>query len=332
MGLLRDLFQGESVLVRDYSKTRYGSRKILLIAMAVGQKYQKIAEGLSLVGIDLAPSPSSIDWSKTSDMSSLPRISAAKLDIAVHYAIAVMEKSVYYDSRFSMSKKMRDAKVWEHVGGDGQDVIEAGDSHCLGKEDLHNIYAIKEVGETKLSDTQISEKFYRKLMTGWEYFSLWWNCHDLAIRLAYLIVSDKSNEPQSPRRFLAKLLVRLKNDMLQAVRHAISIGHGAILPCIGGIMTFGAFFLPVVSATWIAILLGVQCLEEVGTQGMDKCREYIKRLQEDFPSLDELHKGLYKELSKEERRTPSTERIRTSTSNVSRSRNSRLVSSRSSKP
>jgi len=174
MGLLRDLFQGESVLVRgirghdppkrlnanltkDYSKTN-GSRKILLIAMAVGQKYQKIAKGLSLVGIDLAPSPSSIDWSKTSDMSSLPRISAAKLDIAVHYAIAVMEKSVYYDSRYSMSKKMRDATVWEHVGGDGQDVIEAGDSHCLGKEDLHNIYAIKEVGETKLSDTQISEK------------------------------------------------------------------------------------------------------------------------------------------------------------------------------
>jgi hypothetical protein len=109
------------------------------------------------VGIDLSPKPTNINWSDEYDMRKLPRISRTGFDIAVHYAVVVMKKSVYHDEEKTLEEKMRSARLWEHVGGDAPELTKQGGRE-LRPEDLETIYAIEEVGETKYSEEEISRK------------------------------------------------------------------------------------------------------------------------------------------------------------------------------
>jgi hypothetical protein len=110
------------------------------------------------MGADLSPKPTDINWSGEYDMRKLPRISRTGFDIAVHYAVAVMKKSVYHDEKKTLSQKMLSARLWEHRGGDAAELMELGDARGLELEDLETIYAIEEVGDTKYSNKEISEK------------------------------------------------------------------------------------------------------------------------------------------------------------------------------
>ncbi len=110
------------------------------------------------MGIDLSPKHTNINWSVKYDMKELPRISGTKFDIAVHYAVVVMKKSVYYDKERTPSQKMLSARLWEHGGGNAPELTDLGDARGLEQGELKTIYAVEVVGETKYSDRQISEK------------------------------------------------------------------------------------------------------------------------------------------------------------------------------
>lgn len=234
-----------------------------------------------------------------------------------------MKKSVYRDKDKSLSQKMLSARLWEHGGGNAPELVEQGDARGLDPDELKTIYAVEEIGETKYSDNEISTKckslwrvcftesirlipqiVYRKLMADWQYFALWWNCHDLAIRLAYLIVANNSPKAKESERILTQFLINLKKSLIDRVlKRASQLGWKAILTCFVGIGVLGAIFPPaaageaVLFATWCAALFGDKTVEDMVTEGQSQFADYNERLQRDFPSLETLHRNLFRGLA-----------------------------------
>jgi hypothetical protein len=177
-------------------------------------------------------------------------------------------------------------------------------------------------------------------MSRWKYFPLWWNCHDLAIRLAYLIIANKSSKAEKSERILTHFLISLKKSLIdRVVKKAEQFGWKAVVSCWVGIGILGLLFPPAavgetaLFVTWCATLFGAQAIRNKVTEGSSEFAIYNERLQHDFPSLATLHRKLSKGLSElaEERREDEShaskrrpvEGISTWSSGISSSRSNR---------
>jgi len=176
-------------------------------------------------------------------------------------------------------------------------------------------------------------------MSGWQYLPFWWNCHDFAIRLAYLMVTDNGDESQGSKNLLAHFLVQIKRSMILLVRKAIRVGNMAIVSCFAGIAILGSIFPPALPGsaalftTWCVTLFGVQKMQDIVMEGTSEFEEYNKKLQQCFPSLGKLHEKLRTGLSKMINEHSSVAKTDTTSRSVPGSRSrAKNLKSRISKP
>ncbi|PYH95592.1 hypothetical protein BO71DRAFT_473667 [Aspergillus ellipticus CBS 707.79] len=147
-----------------------------------------------------APPP--IDWSSCKN-SALPSL-MSQLKFTTHYAVCVIDAEIWDNESWTLRQKFLSATFWDHPG---KNMLGSLRSKTSGtdrqRRELSNegtswsdsmiaeIVSGDEIGVTGMSDEAISKGIalvYTNLLKGWRYMSVFWNCHDFAIRLGHLII------------------------------------------------------------------------------------------------------------------------------------------------
>lgn len=215
-------------------------------------------------------------------------------------------------------QKFRGARFWDHPG-DYTMMAPLGSSRsnssaipaCLNAcrvwsdEDLCNIDSGEVIGRTDMSDEEITrgmsgweDHFFERaksectdyidLRQDWTYMPVFWNCHDLAIRLAYIIVR--------PSMDVIMILKRLMMSLRQACYKEINWSSTAGKVCIGG---WGAAAIGGLASVPPLAIAGVGVFMVGWTVGFfggfavsakEKARyQFMIKLEEKFPQLKSLH-------------------------------------------
>lgn len=133
-------------------------------------------------------------------------------------------------------------------------------------------------------------------MSDWDYNALWWNCQDMAIRLAYLLVPSNSWWLETTLRSLKRTtLEHCRSVVNQSSATGVSaFTFGCVLAAILG----GPLAAPIALTgfgTFMATSLGTIGSRELhphhirGLDGVTKSRQNMERM---FPSLRLLHERM----------------------------------------
>ncbi|OCK84847.1 hypothetical protein K432DRAFT_422257 [Lepidopterella palustris CBS 459.81] len=184
---------GEYVKENDSESTskEIKTQIVFLVTTPMGKSFESIVQALG----NKPPLSVPIDW-MSHDNRALPQITS-RVRFATHYALCLISREIWLDDSLTLLDKFKEAKFWDHPG-DSTGSTSSGSSRsdrvqydneckCWPAEHIVEIDSAQEIGETTKPDKEVS-KVYRTLRRGWIYLPLWWNCHDLAIRLAYLLV------------------------------------------------------------------------------------------------------------------------------------------------
>ncbi|KAK9443979.1 hypothetical protein VB005_02505 [Metarhizium brunneum] len=128
------------------------------------------------------------------------------------------------------------ARRWEHAGwarsgssisgtsnsgpsaNGSSKVGRAGRCEQWNEKSVESIQAVQKLGEVERTDDDISHQVFDPLFQDWEYYPVWWNCQDFAIRLAYLLL--KANKEA------CETLVRLAREFRQQIVERIAEVRG----------------------------------------------------------------------------------------------------------
>ncbi|KAF3404839.1 hypothetical protein DPV78_003422 [Talaromyces pinophilus] len=207
-------------------------RVVLLVTAPLGESFRSIIRSTGY-----HPPPSlQVDWERHEN-SALPDL-AARLKFTTHYALCIIDREIWEDTSKSLLKKFQSAKFWDHPG---DSTIMAPSTSSRSDfsmkptslnacrvwidKDIKSIDSGEEVGRTNMSDEEISE-VYAGLRQDWHYMPVFWNCHDLAIRLAHLIVPLSMD--------VVMFLQNLMDSLRQAYHREINWDSTAAKACVGG--------------------------------------------------------------------------------------------------
>jgi len=128
-----------------------------------------------------------VNWDSTSEPdSSIPRITDY-LSFDKHYAVGVMDRKDWGDSKLTLLEKFTRAHFWEHRGPSSEP--RAGGA--WDEKDIQSIQSLQFLGGCYKSDEIISKDYSSRLLEKWAYLPVWWNCQSFATRLAFLLVESK---------------------------------------------------------------------------------------------------------------------------------------------
>ena len=214
-----------------------GQQVVLLVTTPVGESFQSIARA---TGSKLPCYPP-VDWSSYTN-TALPDL-ASRLKFTTHYALCVIDRNIWESTHMSLLEKFRRARFWDHPGDytmmalstSSKSDSSVGPVHmnaCIlwRDEAIGNIESGEEIGRTDLSDEEITRGIsgytalyasnansgvivYREFRKDWTYMPVFWNCHDLAIRLAYIIVEPS----MEVLKFLKRLMILLRQAYYEEV-------------------------------------------------------------------------------------------------------------------
>jgi hypothetical protein len=139
------------------------------------------------------------------------------------------------------------------------------------------------------SEAKSGHTVYTELRRDWTYMPIFWNCHDLAIRLAHIIVQ--------PSTRVIRGLKDLMLSLQQAYHTEINWSEKAGNACVGG---WGAAFVGGVAAVPPLIVAGA-CVFMAGwsvvffgsfvhTSKLRTRYKFMIKLEERFPQLRSLHR------------------------------------------
>ncbi|QYT05318.1 hypothetical protein H0G86_012214 [Trichoderma simmonsii] len=268
-----------------------GRRVVLLVTAPVGLSFELIFRWTGFQ----APQSPPIDWS-SHENSALPDL-ASRLKFTTHYALCVIDCNIWESTSVSLLEKFKEARFWDHPGDytmmapsrssrSNSSGIPVSANACViwDEEDIRYIDSGEVIGRTDMSNGEITRD-YRKLRQDWKYMPVYWNCHDLAIRLAYIII-------------------RPSVDVLRTLKELMRLLHRACYNEIGWEST--AVFKVAVSG-WTATALGMiasappliiagagvyMVAWSVGFFGGLKQGtryQFMIKLEEKFPQLKSLH-------------------------------------------
>ncbi|ORY06248.1 hypothetical protein BCR34DRAFT_35871 [Clohesyomyces aquaticus] len=272
-----------------------GRRVVLLITTPVGQSFQSIARA---IGRQPPPSPH-VDWSSFEN-SALPDLKS-RLKFTTHYALCVIDCDLWDGNSLSLLDKFRSARFWDHPGDktmsassqssrSNSSMKPANLNACVTWNDAHIIQTEsgEEIGRTDKSDDEITQ-VYRELRRDWTYMPVFWNCHDLAIRLAHIILP--------PSMGVIRVLKSLMHSLRQAYHKEIDWSKTAGKTCMGG---WGAAAVGGVTAVPPLLAAGVCVFVAGWSVGFfggfvhnSKLRTryaFMIKLEERFPQLKSLHR------------------------------------------
>ncbi|KAH7028134.1 uncharacterized protein B0I36DRAFT_351556 [Microdochium trichocladiopsis] len=267
--------------------------QVLIVQSPLGDSFKSISNALAWPSRALGDIQSHIDWD-LSDTQTLPPITA-ELRFVRHYALCLVPKGVWNRDDLTRLEKIQQAWVWEHTGKKA----ELRDPTRLAREVIQKIDAVQDIGETQLNpDAEVI--VYQRLFCAWgPYHPLFWNCHDLAIRLAYVILGESAGE------LLRELLGSLKRVVGSVLQEATSISLGA-LHLISAATMGNAYRLVIrqyelANAVHIALYALYKKASGAPTDEADEdsargqaeppCRRSI-HLEQVFPELGRLHEVL----------------------------------------
>ncbi|KAF5602439.1 uncharacterized protein FSUBG_7746 [Fusarium subglutinans] len=245
-----------------------------------------------------APPSTEIDWS-SHENSALPDL-ASRFRFTTHYALCVMDRELWESTSVSLLQKFRGARFWDHPGDftmmspsrssrSNSSMRPAIFNACIpwSDGDIENIDSGEVIGQTDMSNKEITRD-YTALREDWTYMPIFWNCHDLAIRLAYIIVR--------PSRHVIRVLKRLMILLRQACHKEIKWDHTAGNVCVGGwgVAALGgmASVPPLAMVGFGVFMVGwsVGFFGGIAVHVKEKARyEFMNKLEEKFPQLKFLH-------------------------------------------
>ncbi|KAH6722783.1 hypothetical protein BKA61DRAFT_585261 [Leptodontidium sp. MPI-SDFR-AT-0119] len=271
-----------------------GQRVVLLVTTPVGESFQSIARA---TGFRPLQSPR-VNWS-SHENSALPDL-ASRLKFTTHYALCVIDREIWEKTSVSLLEKFRRARFWDHPGDytmmapsrSSQSNSCVGPAHLNAcriwcDADIGNIESGQEIGQTDTSDEEIS-RVYMELRQDWTYMPVFWNCHDLAIRLAHIIVPPSVNVT----RFLKVLIVLLRRAYNKEVNwfstaEKVSIGGWAAAG-VGGVAA-----VPPLAVAGVGVFMVGWSVGFFGgfmEVSKEKTRHnFMIKLEERFPQLRSLH-------------------------------------------
>ncbi|KAF4953182.1 hypothetical protein FGADI_6157 [Fusarium gaditjirri] len=155
------------------------------------------------------------------------------------------------------------------------------------EEGKRNIDSGEVIGQTDMSDEDITRD-YTALRQDWTYMPVFWNCHDLAIRLAYIIVQ--------PSIDVVRILKRLMRSLRQACYKEIKWDSTAGNVCVGGwgVAALGGLAsVPPLAMAGVAVFMigwSVGFFGGFAVSAKEKARyRFMIKLEEKFPQLKSLH-------------------------------------------
>ncbi|KID81288.1 hypothetical protein MGU_11349 [Metarhizium guizhouense ARSEF 977] len=146
---------------------------------------------------------------------------------ASHLSVSLVDADAWENADLSLLETFKAARRWEHGGwvssgssisgtsnGGSSNVGRAGRCEQWNEKSVESIQAIQKLGEVERTDDDISHQVFDPLFKDWEYYPVWWNCQEFAIRLAYLLL--KANKEA------CETLVRLAREFWQQIIERIT--------------------------------------------------------------------------------------------------------------
>ncbi|KAF4499914.1 hypothetical protein FAGAP_3915 [Fusarium agapanthi] len=154
---------------------------------------------------------------------------------------------------------------------------------------IWNIDSGEVIGQTDMSDEEITRDF-TALREDWTYMPIFWNCHDLAIRLAYIIVR--------PSIHVIQILQGLMISLDQACGKEIQWDSTTDKVCVSGmgVAYLGTFVsVPPLAMAGVGVFMVGWSIGFFGVFAVNaKVRaryKFMSKLEEKFPQLKYLHDG-----------------------------------------
>jgi hypothetical protein len=280
--------------------------RLILVQRPMGESFQNIANAIPWSKASIGPTKSTIDWDDN-DTSTLPTMES-NLYFVRHIALCVIPKDTWEDATLSRREKFRHGLFWEHPGASSGKPAQLRDGLPWEIEHIEHIDAIQDLGETNRSitkhrefrprpifcckDSSYTNLVYYNLFDGWPYDALWWNCHDFAIRLAYLIVGDEALHIL--RSILKALRYQVQSEMSfkkdqSAVKWTFGLGYtGAILMTIPPLAPVGSIILGLGLLSW-----GIGTVSRSRDRNSKwTSRSNMAAIEAKFPQLIQLHEPI----------------------------------------
>lgn len=142
-----------------------------------------------------------IDWDDTADLSetaTLPRISERPFSFVCHIGIMVIDNTDCANTNLTLEKKLLAGTIYEHSGPQMEQA-----SHAIGRavdsKFVKSLAAIEYIGHTTMEESNLNGLLQelvradRALDRPPPYKPLFWNCHDIACRFAFLAATPDQN-------------------------------------------------------------------------------------------------------------------------------------------
>ncbi|KAL6819045.1 hypothetical protein V8C40DRAFT_252331 [Trichoderma camerunense] len=288
-------------MVSEETKNKAGSfgnegrRVVLLVTTPMGLSFELIAR---YTGFQAPQSPP-VDWS-SHENSALPNL-ASRLKFTTHYALCVIDCKIWESTSVSLLEKFREARFWDHPGDytmmapsrssrSNSSGIPVSVNACAiwSEEDIRHIDSGEVIGRTDMSNGEITRD-YRNLRQDWKYMPVYWNCHDLAIRLAYIIIHPSMDVLRILKELMMLLHRACYNEMGWDSSTVFNVGvSGWTAAALGGLVSVPPLAIAgagVFMAAWSVGFFG-------GFAVMAKRRaryQFMIKLEEKFPQLRLLH-------------------------------------------
>ncbi|KAJ0416342.1 hypothetical protein BJY00DRAFT_316993 [Aspergillus carlsbadensis] len=270
------------------------NRVVLLVTAPISHSFRQIVR---VIGHE-PPASAPVDWD-SHDNNALPTLES-RLKFTTHYALCVIDTERWEDPSLTLLDKFMRAKFWDHPGdatklslstsssrGSSMRPADSNAGVQWDPDDLRMIDSGEEIGRTDLSDEEIT-KVYLELRRDWKYMPVFWNCHDLAVRLGHLVVSPSMEAVKFLRRLIALLQRAYSQEIswfpIAAKVGACGWGVGAI-GAVAAIPPLAAAGAGVFMLGWSVGFFGpaVQAFKVSARHG------YMRALEEHFPALKALH-------------------------------------------
>ncbi|PLB43214.1 hypothetical protein P170DRAFT_514483 [Aspergillus steynii IBT 23096] len=257
---------------------------VLLVTAPIGSSFRNIVRA---VGRE-PPSSPPVAW-ESRENRALPNIES-RLKFMTHYALCVIPSEIWDHPSLTLLTKFAHAKFWDHPGDSTSStasrssrsgsIIERNADRTWEKPYIRAIESGQEIGRTNM--------FYRGLRRDWRYMPVYWNCHDLAIRLAYLIVpasNDVMGFLRELMRGLMEAYFRERALVWQSTKVALGIWTTGALRTLDATPSLTA-----VDTVLFMAELGVGYYVSEATMAKLRTKEmYMRKLEEQFPKLKPLH-------------------------------------------
>ncbi|KAG8424585.1 hypothetical protein J3458_001362 [Metarhizium acridum] len=144
------------------------------------------------------------DLTDLNETTSLPRISQTPFDIRCHIGIIVIDESICANTALTLRQKLVSGRIYEHSGPvmtPARDAV----GRVADEAIVARLVALEFVGHTNRENSELDVllqeliRVDRGLNSKPPYRPIFWNCHDIACRFAFLAITPDAGCSFAPQ-------------------------------------------------------------------------------------------------------------------------------------